>query len=61
MNGNATLELYDASGKMLEVFEVDYNIGKKTINMDRYLSGTYFIKVKYEGKDDTDLLKVIKE
>lgn len=61
MNGNATLQLFDATGKLLETVIVDENIGKSTIDFTRYASGPYFIKVKYADKDATDVIRIIKE
>ncbi len=61
MNGNASLELYDATGKLLDKLVVDYTVGSAEFDFGKYSSGVYFIKVIYEGKDDTDFIKIIKE
>jgi hypothetical protein len=61
MNGNATLELYSATGQLLEVVQVDEQSGKTSINFKGYVSGPYFIKVIYQDKDDFDVIRIIKE
>jgi len=61
MNGNASLELFNATGQLLDVIEVDYTLGKVDFDFNKYASGPYFIRINYDDRDDTDLIKVIKE
>lgn len=61
MNGNATLEIYAATGQLLEVVQVNEQDGKATINLDNYAAGSYFVKVQFEDNDDIEVIRIIKE
>ncbi len=61
MNGNASIELFNATGQLLDVIQVDYTLGKVDFDFNKYASGPYFIRISYDDRDDTDLIKVIKE
>ena len=56
---DVTLQLFNASGQLLETIEVDAGASTQQLTMSRYPAGAYFLRLRF-GQTNVKTMKLIK-
>ncbi len=60
LNRDVLIRVYNSTGKLMDEYQMPAAENRIEISLQRYPSGVYYVQIKRDGKDDTEVLRILK-